>query len=324
MITSHVQVTAVQARWSLEAYRDAMAFEGFVRRLMDEANARRDTDLPHLVVFPEFIGLPLIFLDAHSLVKDCVRWREAGALLAQQQGQGVAQYCHRFGVSPTRGLMLASSHKVHEVYTRTFAQAALDYNCYLVAGSAALPDFADGQPRDGSVYNVSYFFAPDGLLLGAQKKVHLFEEEGTPEGLDLVAALPSDVRAFPTEFGNVGIAICLDAFHDDVMSALASQNVTFIAQPSANARAWDEWQADDWKNGLRQKIQDHPALLYGINPMMVGSLFAWDDELSCQGRSSIVTKTELTHDESGTVAIASNQPWGRYTKEEIVTAELEL
>lgn len=319
-----LQVTAVQARWSLGMYRDAMAFEGRVRRLMDWANERRDADLPHLVVFPELIGLPLVFLDVGDAVRHCVRWREAGVILAQHYGEEVVQYCHRCGVSPTRGLLLALSAKVRDVYVRTFAQAAAEYRCYVVAGSAALPDFVDSKPRDGNVYNVSYFFAPDGSLIGTQKKVHLFEEEGTPEGLDLVAAPPADVRAFPTEFGAVGIAICFDAFHDDVMNALAAQDARLIAQPSANARAWDEWQAADWKRGLYQKVQDLPALQYGVNPMMVGYLFAWDDELSCQGRSAIVTKTDLTPDASGYIAIASNQPWSRYEKEEIVTAEVEV
>lgn len=305
-------------------YYDAMAFEGRVRRLMDWANERRDADLPHLVVFPEFIGLPLIFLDVGDAVRPCVRWREAGVILAQHYGEDVVQYCHKFGVSPTRGLLLALSAKVRDVYVRTFSQAAAEYRCYVIAGSAALPDFADDQPRDGNVYNVSYFFAPDGSLIGSQKKVHLLAEESSAEGLDLAAASSSAVRAFPTEFGNVGIAICLDAFHDDVMGALAAQGASIIAQPSANPHEWDEWQAADWKRGIHQKIQDVPALQYGINPMMVGYLFAWDDELSCQGRSSIVTKTALTADDSGYVAIASNQPWSRYTKEEIVTAELEL
>ena len=319
-----LQITAVQARWSLDMYLDAMAFEGRIRRLMDWANERRDADLPHLVVFPEFIGLPLFFLDVCGAVKDCVRWREAGMILAQHYGQDVVQYCHKFGVSPTRGLLLALSAKVHDVYVRTFSQAAAEYRCYVIAGSAALPDFIDGKPRDGNVYNVSYFFAPDGSLIGTQKKVHPFEEEGTPEGLDLVAAPSVDVRAFPTEFGNVGIAICLDAFQDDVMGALVTQGASIIAQPSANPHEWDEWQAADWKRGIYQKVQDTPVLQYGVNPMMVGYLFAWDDELSCQGRSAIVTKTDLTPDDSGYVAIASNQPWSRYVKEEIVTAELEL
>jgi predicted amidohydrolase len=318
-----LQTTAIQARWSLAMYGDAMAFEGRIRRWMDWANVLRDADLPHLVVFPEFIGLPLIFLDVGDAVRPCVRWREAGMVLAQHYGEDVAQYCHKFGVSPTRGLLLALSAKVRDVYVRTFSQAAAEYRCYVVAGSAALPDFADDKPRDGNVYNVSYFFAPDGSLLGTQKKVHLLEEEGTADGLDLVAAPPADVRVFPTEFGSVGIALCLDAFHDDVMGALAAQGASIVAQPSANPRAWDEWQAADWKRGIHQKVQNHPALQYGINPMMVGSLFAWDDELSCQGRSSIVTKTDLTPDGSGYVALASNQPWGRYTKEEIVTAEVE-
>ncbi|MCS6861956.1 MAG: hypothetical protein NZT92_16745 [Abditibacteriales bacterium] len=319
-----LQVTAVQARWSLDMYLDAMAFEGRIRRLMDWANERRDADLPHLVVFPEFIGLPLIFLDVGDAVRDCLRWREAGMVLAQRYGEDIVPYCHRFGVGATRGLLLALSGKVHDVYVQTFAQAAAEYRCYIVAGSAALPDFVDDKPRDGNVYNVSYFFAPDGSLIGTQKKVHLLEEEGSPEGLDLAPTPAADVRAFPTEFGSVGIALCLDAFHDDVMRALAAQDARLIAQPSANPRAWDEWQAADWKRGLYQKVQDFPALQSGVNPMMVGYLFAWDDELSCQGRSAIVTQADLTPDGSGYVAIASNQPWGRYTKEEIVTAELEL
>jgi len=320
-MVTQIQMVAVQARWTLADYRDDAAFAGFVDRLMAAVDLVREAQHPCLVAFPEFIGLPLLFLDAADDLGGCSSWQEAGMRLVGKHGAEVQPLMQRYGVGPLRALMLLQAPRIASVYCSTFARAAAAHNCYLVAGSAPLPSTA---AADGKVYNVSYFFGPDGSVIGRQGKVHPYGREATADGLDLTGAALESLQSFETPFGKVGIAICYDAFQQDVLSMLAGQGASIVIQPSANARVWDEWQAGDWERGLWSAVQHYPQIQCGINPMMVGSLFAPDDEYSCQGRSAIVTKIDRTSDSSGYVQRAREQPWSSYCEEELVTAVLSL
>jgi predicted amidohydrolase len=323
MAAEEIQLFAVQARWSLADYRDPEAVDAFVRRLMAAVEEWRRPELPCLVAFPEFIGLPLLFLGSVPLVEGCARWTEAVPRVIHAHEAAVSACCARFGVSPQRGLMLARAEAMEAVYTGTFSRAAAAHRCHLAAGSLPTP-FLGGAPEDGSVYNVAYLFGPAGELIGKQGKVHPYGLEGSPEGLDITAAPVERVRVFPTELGRIGIAVCYDAWQEDVMSRLEAQGAQFLIQPSANPRPWDAWQADDWQTGLWQGVQASSSARYGVNPMMVGSLFAPGDEYSCQGRSSIIARAGETPAGSGYLARATARPWGEYLDEEVVSAVIRL
>jgi predicted amidohydrolase len=285
---------------------------------------RREPGLPCLVAFPEFIGLPLIFLEAVPQMAHCTSWTDALGQLLQAHEDEVQARAARCGVGTVRALLSLRGAAIQPVYRATFARAAARHGCYLVAGTAALPEPGPDGAGRGQVYNTSYFFGPDGALLGAPSKVHPYGLEGAAEGLDVAPAPLEQVRVFPTPFGRVGIAICYDAFQDDVLSTLAAQGASLVVQPSANAHPWNEWQAGDWEHGLWRAVQQSSGIQYGINPMMTGSLFAPGDEYTCQGRSSIVAQVDQTPDGSGYLARAAEQPWSTYTGEELVSAVLEL
>jgi len=319
-----VQLVAVQARWSLANYRDEAAFGAWIEGLMQQVDRRRNGGIPCLVVFPEFIGLPLIFSTAVDQVRGSTRWKEAAAVVITQRQDEVGGYCRKYGVRPVRGLMLARAAEVRGIYSKTFSRAAAQHRCYVVAGSAALPELINGAPRDGNVYNTSLFFGPDGALIGEQKKVHPYGAEGTAEGLDITPGSLAGVRAFDTKIGKVGIAVCYDAWADEVMDALDRQGAVVLAQPSANAHAWDDWQQGDWKKGLWRQVQRGGSFQYGVNPMMVGSLFAPDDEYACDGQSAILAKTAGTRDGSGYLARAGLGPKGQPRTEQVVVATVRL
>lgn len=319
-----VQVFAVQSRWSLHDYRDADSFAAFIEQWLVRVARRREPGLPCLVAFPEFIGLPLLFLEAGPPITHSKSWSEAIEQLLLAHRDEVQARAARFGVSAVRALLGLRGAAIQLVYHATFARAAARHGCYLVAGSAALPETNPDGAWSGRVYNTSYFFGPDGGLLGTQSKVHPYGLEGAADGLNVAPAPLEQVRVFPTPFGRVGIPICYDAFQNDVLRALAAQGASLLVQPSANAHPWDEWQAGDWERGLWRAVQQCPGIQFGVNPMMTGSLFAPDDEYACQGRSSIVTRVEETADASGYLARAAEQPWRSYTREELVSAVLEV
>jgi predicted amidohydrolase len=261
------------------------------------------------VAFPEFIGLPLLFLGHAADLDRVASWREAFTRVIQARAEEVAAACARFGLGPVRGLMLARSEEVRAVYTGAFGSLAREFGVFLLAGSAPLA----GEGR--GVFNTSLLFGPDGELLGEQRKVHPYDREGTAEGLDISAGSPGDVRVIESEIGRIGIAVCYDAWQEDVMTRLAEQEAEIVIQPSANAGPWNEWQEGDWERGLLRQVREKRFRL-GVNPMMVGHVFASGDEYDCQGRSAIIGSR-------GYIARASEQPWSEYRQDGLVLTTIE-
>lgn len=188
-----------------------------------------------------------------------------------------------------RALLLVRGEEIAQVYYDTFSEAARKYQVTLVAGSAPIPG-----PPDGSVYNVSYTFGPDGSLLGVQKKVYLIpmEQRAYPDaegnslpGLDLVAGSLDDIHAVDTPAGRLGVAICYDAFQRDVIAKLVQDGARILVQPSFNPGEWTEEQIENWRLGTWTAVHDnYPNLIMGVNPMAVGGFW----EVQVQGVSSIV------------------------------------
>jgi predicted amidohydrolase len=306
---SSLEICAVQAAWPIFAYADAETFGSHLRGYLERFRAERTAGSPALVAFPEFIGLPLMFLGHAGDLKGVTSWTEALTRVIQLHGEAVGAACARFGVGPVRGLMLARGEEVRSVYTEAFRTLARECGVFLLAGSAPLPG------KGGAVHNTAVLFGPHGDLLGEQRKVHPYDREGTAEGLDISPADPDDVKVFETEIGRIGIAVCYDAWQEDVMGRLTEQCVEIVIQPSANAGPWNEWQEGDWERGLLRQVREK-AFRCGVNPMMVGHVFAPGDEYDCQGRSAIIG-TE------GYLARSPEEPWSQYTREGIVICTLE-
>src|SRR5690606_6076339 len=87
-----------------------------------------------------------------------------------------------------------------------------------------------------------------------------------------------------TDLGPVGVAICLDCFHDDVAASLARGGAKILVQPSANPAPWTKEQEVEWQESAYRRAFVQKLFPYAVNPMMTGRVM--DGE--CFGRSSIV------------------------------------
>jgi predicted amidohydrolase len=305
-----VALVAIQMRTTLEDYQSEKRLTSRVNDLLASAKKRVRPGLPVLAVFPEDIGLGMLLLDDYEAVKGCKSIYEAAAVLSQRYASSIRQIIDTYRVSPTRALLLALGKRLESRYRRLFSQAARQHGVTLVAGSAPLPH----PKHPDEVYNTTYVFAPDGRLILTQRKVHLIPLE-QPMGMDLCAGTVEELRVVDTPVGRLGVAICWDGFHADVIEALVKQKARLIAQPSFNPLPWTQEQAESWKNGLWQACQQYPELI-GVNPMMTGRLF---EDVVIEGRSSIVAHVSRTRDGSGYLAQASSA-----VDEEIIVAEIRL
>lgn len=285
-----VGLVAVQQRLEAAEYADPARLQRQLGSLLEAGLRQLPDGLPVLAAFPEDAGTLLVFVDDAEILRAQRELSAAAQALARRHLWGLARTRLRRRVSTIRALFLERAPAAHQAYVEIFGGLARRYGCYLVGGSAVFPPhrleggIATLAPGT-DVFNTTYLFDPDGRVVGSQRKVHLVEMEA--EGnLDLTPAPLDSLVVTPTPVGRVGIAICYDAFHDDVLEKLRTHRVQALVQPSANPGAWDDWQRDDWARGAwRAVLEGDGRPLYAINPMMVGSLF----DLTFEGQSGIFT-----------------------------------
>lgn len=292
----YIQLVAVQMRWDAGDYITTERLAARVDGLMQEAAARLDPRYPALVVFPEDIGILTAFNGRGELLEGVDTLQHAVERMVRANLPSVLWNRLRYGVGWVRSVFISRQETMGTTYLQVFSEAARRYGVYLVAGSAPLPDYrlpADGSlprdfvPLDGNVYNTSYFFGPDGRIIGRQKKVNLIEIEG-PAGLDITPAPLETLEVFDTPLGRVGIAICLDAFKDEVLDSLQAQGADILVQPSANPEPWTPAQQADWLQSAWKATAEERRFAYAVNPMMTGQVF----NLGFFGQSSIVARED--------------------------------
>lgn len=287
-----VRLVAVQPDMRPEHYADP---DRFHERILALAHAAVDdaSDLPALVAFPELVAMPLS-LGAGDAVRAPGVARAAASLVRAQprRAASVAWRARRAGPSVVWHLRALEAWRV---YTAAFGDAARSTGATIVAGSAFLPHVEREAARglhvtDARVRNVSLVFGPTGSLLARIPKRHLMPRER------MAGVTPgewSDLRPVETPLGGIGVAVCLDAFHESVVERYDGMGARVLVQPSANHASWDRpWPPDAsltegeaWLgHGLLSTIQGRAHLQVGVNPMLVGEVFG----LAPQGRSSIV------------------------------------
>ncbi|MDV6373140.1 nitrilase-related carbon-nitrogen hydrolase [Deinococcus arenicola] len=300
--TRRFRAVAVQPRWSAEDFVSADAFRAWMRGQLDMARPHFSPDRPNLVVLTELNGLPLVLCGAGWALGLKTFERVALALFLTRLPQALPVLL-REKVSPIRALQLAGSEVNVRLYLHTCRDLAREYGVYLCCGSTPMPRYRlkNGQPvrEAGTLTNQTVLLAPDGGLIGVTDKVHLTPDEEAG-GVDLTPGELSEMRVFPTPVGDLGVAISLDAFREDVIGRLEAGGCTVLLQPDANGAAWTS------KEGLPPDptdIRDQPvawlesswtatttgkSIRYAVNPMVVGNLL----DLSFDGQSAITGRAE--------------------------------
>jgi predicted amidohydrolase len=325
-----VNLVAVQAGMTLEHYQNADAFAAKVLELTDKACAGLPPH-PTLVAFPEAIGFPLLL----TLGRFCESAASAGVVadvlrVARGAWRRMLGEMVRRGVGPLTALYRLRAAEAYSAYQQAFASAASQFGVTLVAGSIFLPEgdveVSRGLHFGGRAFNTAYTFAPTGAVLGRTHKCHL--TRGLESRIGLSVGRLDALAPFETPLGKVGVAICLDGFHQAVLERLDGLGARVVVQPSANFAPWrGRWPVDPaleegeaWlRYGLRALIQQRLNLRYGVNPMLVGEL--WD--LRAEGRSSVVVNSRFGRVEregyQGVLALAKT-----HDREEVVRATVAL
>ena len=294
-----VALIAVQARLHPDRYRSEAAYRAWIADACARAVAGLPpaAEVPRLIAFPELIGAPLAWaLNRPADPRDADRaWhrvlqnvREAPGTVAR-----AAIRFRRFGPSLLHHPRAELAGRVHH---RAFSDAAREARATVVAGTILGPP-VDHEPArgwhvtHGPVRNRALVFGPGGGLLGASDKAFL--TPGAESRIGLSPGRLEDLRPLATPVGPVGVAVCLDAFHEEAVGRLDGQGATVLVQPSANPVPWTRrWPHDPalsegeawWRHGLPRLLRERTHLRAGVNPMAVGDAFG----LRPRGRSTVV------------------------------------
>ncbi|MFU2191950.1 carbon-nitrogen hydrolase family protein [Methanobacterium sp. MZD130B] len=112
---------------------------------------------------------------------------------------------------------------------KAISQAAKSEKTYIVAGS--IPE-----KHNGKTYNSSFFFNPEGEIIGVHRKIHLFDidvpdEVSFKESQTLTAG--NKITVVDTELGKIGICICYDMRFPELLRLMALRGAKLIIIPGA-------------------------------------------------------------------------------------------
>jgi len=258
--TDRVELFAVQPRIALEDYTSPATFAARHRALAARVDALRARDAsgqpchPALVVWPESVGWPLLFMGHVSRVRrgKTLQGTWNRLLLAEAWGVWKMWQAHH---PPTlrECLYAARSPRVHRTLWETFSGIARDFGLWVVAGSALLPagrrsqDTPGFEPAGARTYNTSYTFSPEGRCVALARKVNLVP--GREDVLHLSPGRPEELPVLQTPFGKLGTLIGYDGFRKPLTDKepwfvpcaqyLDALGVDILAHPSAQPWPWD-------------------------------------------------------------------------------------
>ena len=136
--------------------------------------------------------------------------------------------------------------------TAPLQEVAARLRVHVVLGAYERAADADG------VYNTAALIGPDGALLGAYRKTHLFFGEGRADGGWVTPG--SAAVVVPTALGALGLMICFDGDYPELARVMAVRGAEVICRPSALLRSADLWELTN-----RARAYDNHVYVVGAN-----------------------------------------------------------
>ncbi len=158
------------------------------------------------------------------------------------------------------------------------AQVARACRVTLVAGS-----IAQRAAQPGKVYNTSVLIGPDGALLAAYRKMHLFHIDlpGKLQVREADVMLPGEqIVVTATNVGRLGQAICFDLRFPELFRQLVDQGAEVVALPSAFTTSTGP---DHWEVLLRARAIENQVYVIAAN-----QFGPHGPHLASHGRSMII------------------------------------
>jgi omega-amidase len=145
-------------------------------------------------------------------------------------------------------------------YVQVIADMAARNNMHIIMGLATR-----GSLVTGAIYNTAAFFGPHGLL-GAYRKVYLadFAYAKGVANESVFYARGRELPIFQTDLGTIGIEICADLRHSEILRVYALKGAHIVVNIAAAAEGFEGY----WDLAMRLGAMDNS--LYFIMTSVVG------------------------------------------------------
>ncbi len=150
-------------------------------------------------------------------------------------------------------------------WVELMAGLARELGITLLLGS--LPEASDGA-EDPRIFNTSLLLGPDGSVLAAYRKIHLFDIDlpGMEHLKESRAVQPGrEVVVADTPAGRIGLSICYDLRFPELYRKLSAAGAEVLVVPSAFTSRTGQ---DHWEALLRARAIEN--LAYVVAPAQVG------------------------------------------------------
>jgi predicted amidohydrolase len=188
-----------------------------------------------VAVLPEYLGSWLVILGENPRVTQAQTIQQAmrpivlGNLRAFIRDLWSARENNKINASVFR----IKAARMGRAYQAVFSKLAAKYGVTIVGGSILLPSptIRAGviTPGQGSLYNVSAVFKPDG-------QVHpLLSVKAFPVAAELpflASGSPGSLPVFETPAGRLGVLVCADSFYPQAYQQMKALKADLIAVPS--------------------------------------------------------------------------------------------
>jgi predicted amidohydrolase len=119
-------------------------------------------------------------------------------------------------------------------------------------------------PQRGTVYNTAVLIGPEGQVLGAYRKTHLFCGEDRPGGGWVTPG--DEAVVVDTALAKVGLIICFDGDYPELSRIEAVRGAEVICRPSALLRSADIWELTNRARAYDNHVYVVAANATGADP----------------------------------------------------------
>ncbi|NVJ85290.1 MAG: carbon-nitrogen hydrolase [Algoriphagus sp.] len=219
--------------------RDYLDLEIFYRKMelyLDAAKKSQLINSNTLVLFPEYLGTWLVLEgEKHVLAeKETIDEAMTTLVLSNIIDFGINYLQSHEDDRAAGTLFRMKARSMAKDYYFTFSQLAVQFNCYIAAGSIILPDpyVVDGElfiNKQGPLYNASFIFGPDGKIIGNPiLKAFPIESEIPFVSSESVEKIP----AFDLPMGKTSLFICADSWYPEPYQTADQSQSEIILVPS--------------------------------------------------------------------------------------------
>ena len=283
----NICVSCVQRRIQpvscVEKYIDM--FCGFLEQAVKDGS--------YLIVFPEYNFFDLFgVIPAYDFLNQILNKR--GLKIKKKEKKSFSKRDNHFLKTVFKGV----AKPIEVGMKRINSLLAQKYGIYIYSGTYILKEKKE-------IYNAGSLFAPDGHLIGTQKKLHLTDFE-----VDLGIKRGFKMEAYSLPFGKVVCPVCMDATYFETFRIAREMGVDIVILPIANLEEYNKWKA---LRGIWPRVQE--SYLYGLK----SSLNGWIAGMHFTGQAGIFAPLSITEKRDGVLSTSSFYE-GNY----LVTANINI